>query len=266
MSQQTVSKQSSGNGMEVQGITKIFKGRRGKTFSALVDVNMTVAPREFVCLLGPSGCGKSTLLHILAGLTKASEGTIRVGDSLVKGPGPDRGILFQQATLFPWLTVRQNVLFGPCAQKVKGPATEERAMALIDRVGLSSSANKYPHELSGGMQHRAAFARALINEPAVLLLDEPFAALDAITRAGMQDFLVELWQQSNTSIVFVTHDIAEAALLGDRVCVMSTNPGRIDQIVDIDLPRPRLNEMTETRDFVEVRNKLRHCVAKVLKP
>ena len=196
---------------------------------ALAGASLRVRAGELVSLLGPSGCGKSTLLRIIAGALPADEGSVTVGGRPVTGPSPDRGMLFQTPMLFGWLTTRDNILFGPRAQRARGsarrherddPELASEAAALLDRVGLAGFGEAFPHELSGGMQHRAAFARALAARPSLLLMDEPFGALDAITRERMHEFLLDIWDQHRITIIFVTHDIEEAILLGDRVAVM----------------------------------------------
>ncbi|MFG2004043.1 ABC transporter ATP-binding protein [Spirillospora sp. NPDC048911] len=239
---------------------KTFRGRRRAERIALDGVSLDIEPGEFLCLLGPSGCGKSTLLNILAGFTDSDSGEVLVGGRPVTGPGHDRGVLFQTPNLFPWLTTWQNVLYGPKARGALTSAVRDEAAELLETVGLADARDAYPHELSGGMRHRAAFARVLINHPGVLLMDEPFGALDAITRAGMQRFLLELWQRRRTTIVFVTHDVEEAALLGDRVCVLSAPPGGTKEVLDIDLPRPRSYDDTETLAFVQAKRRIREVL------
>jgi NitT/TauT family transport system ATP-binding protein len=240
-------------------VGKTFRKRRRET-TALEGVSLDIAAGEFLCLLGPSGCGKSTLLSILAGFTEADVGEVLVDGRPVTGPGPDRGVLFQTPTLFPWLTTRQNVLYGPRARHALTPEVREEAAELLETVGLAEFADAYPHELSGGMRHRAAFARVLINHPRVLLMDEPFGALDAITRAGMQRFLLELWQRRRTTIVFVTHDVEEATLLGDRVSVLSGRPGRTKAVIDIGLRRFSDADDTETLAFVTAKRRIREVL------
>ncbi|MEV5748846.1 ABC transporter ATP-binding protein [Actinoallomurus sp. NPDC052308] len=245
--------------VRLRDVGKTFRGRRRRT-PALEGVSLDIEAGEFLCLLGPSGCGKSTLLGILAGFVPADAGEVLVDGRPVAGPGPDRGVLFQTPTLFPWLTTRQNVLYGPKARGALSPEVAEEADALLETVGLADFRDAYPHELSGGMRHRAAFARVLINHPSVLLMDEPFGALDAITRAGMQRFLLELWQRHRMTIVFVTHDVEEATLLGDRVAVLSGRPGRTKAVVDIPLKRPRVYEDTETLEFVTAKRRIREVL------
>jgi NitT/TauT family transport system ATP-binding protein len=248
--------------VEISGVRKRFPGRtrRAPARVALDGFDLTVRAGEFLCLLGPSGCGKSTLLNMLAGFSLPDEGTVVVDGKPVTGPGPDRGVLFQTPMLFPWLTTRDNVLYGPRARHRLDAGARERADALLATVGLADSADAYPHQLSGGMRHRAAFARVLVNRPRLLLMDEPFGALDAITRVAMQRFLLELWERDRISIVFVTHDVEEAALLGDRVCVMTGSPGRTQALIDIDLPRPRRLEDTETLEFVRLKRRIRQAL------
>jgi NitT/TauT family transport system ATP-binding protein len=246
-------------GVEIHGVGKNFTSRkkRGEKRPALVDLDLSVPPGEFLCLLGPSGCGKSTLLNIIAGFLKPDAGEVLINGSRVDGPGHDRGVLFQSPMLFPWLTTWNNVLYGPRARRSLTPEVKEQAAHLLETVGLADFRDAYPHELSGGMRHRAAFARVLINRPSVLLMDEPFGALDAITRANMQRFLLELWQRERPTIIFVTHDVEEATLLGDRVCIMSGSPGRAKAIFEVDLPRPRSYDDTETMQFVTIKRRIR---------
>jgi len=243
----------------VWGLSKRFVGRAGPV-DALSEINFSVAPGEFVCLVGPSGCGKSTLLSILAGLDGATSGRVVVAGRVVKGPGTDRGMVFQRDNLFPWLTVRNNVRFGSKLKAVRRTFTPERARAveercdqLLDVVGLSRFARSYPHELSGGMRQRAALARALVNQPRVMLMDEPFGALDAQTREEMQELLARLSERHGTTTVFVTHDVEEAVLLADRILVMAAHPGRIAKEVRVPLPRPRTLEMRLDPAFAQVR-------------
>ncbi|SHN47256.1 ABC transporter ATP-binding protein [Cryptosporangium aurantiacum] len=248
-----------GAAVEIRGVGKSFRGRRRTKAdrAALHDVDLRIEPGEFVSLLGPSGCGKSTLLNILAGFLPADSGSVAVDGKDVTGPGADRGVLFQSPMLFPWLTTWDNVLYGPRARRRPKAEAAAEAENLLHTVGLADFRDAYPHELSGGMRHRAAFARVLINKPRLLLMDEPFGALDAITRASMQRFLLDLWQQHPTTIVFVTHDVEEAALLSDRVHVMSGGPGRIKASIDVDLPRPRSVEDTETLEFLTLKRRIR---------
>ena len=211
----------------------------GAPFVALRDIDLDIARRELVVFLGPSGCGKSTLLYLMAGLEQISEGRIVCGGAEVTGPGTDRGLVFQETSLFPWLSVGENVTFGLKMQHMPKEARRRVAQEILERVGLSEAIDKRPDQLSGGMRQRVAVGRALALKPEVLLLDEPFAALDVQTRAKMQEFLTQVWQQSDVSMVFVTHDIDEAVSLADRIVVFTARPGRIKTIIPVDLPRPR---------------------------
>jgi NitT/TauT family transport system ATP-binding protein len=226
----------------------------GKTsFQALADVSLDVADAEFVTLVGPSGCGKSTLLNIAAGLLEADSGETRVGDDLVAGPHPSRGVIFQQYALFPWMTVRRNVEFGPKLAGLSKAARARKAQHYIDLVGLSDFADTLPKNLSGGMKQRTAIARAYAADPEILLMDEPFGALDALTRVNMQQNLLATWSKERRTVLFVTHDVEEAVFLANRVVVMATRPGRIHQIVDVDLPYPRTEEIRLSEAFDELR-------------
>ncbi|MBI3734480.1 MAG: ABC transporter ATP-binding protein [Chloroflexi bacterium] len=230
-----------------------FRTRRGIEVVAVADLSLDVADREFISIVGPSGCGKSTLLRVVAGLVRPTTGDVRLDGRRVEGPGADRGMVFQSYTLFPWLTVQGNVEFG---LRIKGMAATERtrlAQDYIEMIGLRDFANHYPKELSGGMMQRVAIARALANDPEVLLMDEPFGALDAQTRIIMQELLVNLWQRTPKTIVFVTHDIDEALFLSDRVYIMTARPGQIKQVLNVALPRPRSLEVTTSPVFVDLK-------------
>ncbi len=225
----------------------------GIAFQALDDISLTIEDGEFVTIVGPSGCGKSTLLNIAAGLLDADSGETRVGSELVSGPGPSRGVIFQQYALFPWMTVRQNVEFGP---KLAGvPAAERRRTAqhYIDLVGLTDFADTLPKNLSGGMKQRTAIARAYAADPKILLMDEPFGALDALTRVHMQQQLLATWSEDRRTVMFVTHDVDEAVFLANRVIVMAARPGRIKEIIDIDLPYPRTDDVRLSDEFTDYR-------------
>jgi NitT/TauT family transport system ATP-binding protein len=230
---------SSKDAVVCRGVGKTWAAGTGRAHEALSDVELDVAPGEFIALLGPSGCGKSTLLYLLAGLEAASAGGIWSFGDPVETPSPERSLIFQETSLFPWLSVWQNVSFG---LSLRGEAVAERkevARRALGRVGLSEAMDKRPDELSGGMRQRVAVARALAMRPKVLLMDEPFAALDVQTRAKMQDFLLDVWQASGASVLFVTHHIEEAIALADRVVVFTARPGRVKMVVPVDLPRPR---------------------------
>lgn len=228
-----------------------------QAFEALHDISIAIEPGEFVCLLGPSGCGKSTLLGALAGHLQPSKGAIYVDERPVDGPHPERGLVFQQHTLFPWKRVIDNVAFG---LKMKGvPRTErhEKARELLQLVGLGGFEQHYPSQLSGGMQQRVEIARVLINHPRVMLMDEPFGALDAQTRMMMQQLLLNVWERVKTTILFITHDIDEALFLADRILVMSPRPGRIIEEITLDFERPRHSDLITTDRFMQLK---RHCL------
>lgn len=228
-------------------------GKGADTHLAVDKTEVTIEAGEFVCILGPSGCGKSTLLNAIAGYVKPSEGAVTVDGDTVQKPGPDRGMVFQQYSLLPWKTVYENVAFGP---KMAGHSRTESgsiANTFLELVGLKKFGDRYPAELSGGMQQRVGIARALANYPSVLLMDEPFGALDAQTRLMMQESLLEIWRKFGTTVVFVTHDVDEAVFLADRVLIMSAAPGRIIEDVRIDLPRPRSTDMASTPEYVKAR-------------
>ncbi|MGL4324349.1 MAG: ABC transporter ATP-binding protein [Beijerinckiaceae bacterium] len=229
-------------------ISKFYSGRGG--VQALADVDFHVGEGEFVALLGPSGCGKSTLLNIVAGFEKATGGDVLFDGIPVDKPGPERGVVFQEASLLPWLNVWDNVIFGPKVQGVARDIYEPRARRILEIVGLSQFGDALPVQLSGGMRQRVGIARALVMEPRALLMDEPFGALDAQTRLSMQALLLEVWQTLKTTVLFVTHDIDEAILLADRVCVMTARPGRITRDIPITLPRPRTIEALTDPAFI----------------
>ncbi|HWU65204.1 MAG TPA: ABC transporter ATP-binding protein [Ensifer sp.] len=237
-------------GISVNGLTHRFGAGRQATL-ALQNVQLDIAPGEFHCLLGPSGCGKSTLLYLIGGFIPVQEGTIRTARGAVTRPGVDRGIVFQNFALFPWKTVRQNVLYGMENLGVAKAEREARAADLLAMVKLEKFANHYPSQLSGGMQQRAAIARTLAIEPDILLMDEPFGALDAQTRSVMQEELISIWQRTGKIIVFVTHDVQEAVLLGDRISVMSARPGRIETIVSCDFNREKGSPVRRAGEFAE---------------
>lgn len=226
-------------GIDITGVSKTFRRREGGDHLALSAIDLSIGQGEFVSILGPSGCGKSTLLYIVGGFVLPSSGSIEVGGRPVTGPGPDRGPVFQEFALFPWKTVLGNVAYGLREQGVARAAAEARARALIAQVGLTGYETFYPKELSGGMKQRVAIARTLAYDPAILLMDEPFGALDAHTRTRLQNDLLSLWERDRKTVLFVTHSVEEAVFLSDRVVVMSRSPGRIKADVTIDLPRPR---------------------------
>ena len=221
----------------IDRVSHVYKPPRGREVLALQDVSLEVRKREFVALLGPSGCGKSTLLYLIGGFLPTVDGTIAVEGRPVAGPGPDRGIVFQHFALFPWKTVRSNILYGLEKVGLERAEREKRAQAFIDMVGLSGFEDSYPSQLSGGMKQRTAIARTLAIDPDILLMDEPFGALDAQTRSLMQAELLGIWQRTPKTVIFVTHDVQEAVYLADRVAVMSARPGRIKAVVETGLDR-----------------------------
>jgi NitT/TauT family transport system ATP-binding protein len=216
----------------IDRVNHTYRPPRGRPVLALSDISLEIRPREFLALLGPSGCGKSTLLYLIGGFLPIEAGRILVGDKPVAAPGPDRGIVFQHFALFPWKTVRANILYGLERKGLPRPEREKQAQFFIDMVGLRGFEDSYPSQLSGGMKQRAAIARTLAIDPSILLMDEPFGALDAQTRAIMQTELLKIWQRSPKTVVFVTHDVQEAVYLSERVAVMSARPGRIKAIVE----------------------------------
>ncbi len=241
----------------VENVGKIFPAQRGgQPTRALMPTSLSVGDNDFIAILGPSGCGKSTLLRIIGGLETASEGKIMLDGAPVSGPGADRGFVFQSYTLFPWLTVVQNIAFG---LREKGIGERERidiARGWAERVGLASFVDHFPKQLSGGMQQRTAIARALANDPKILLLDEPFGALDNQTRALMQEMLLGIWERERKTVLFVTHDIEEAIFVGSRVVVMSARPGRIKADIAVDLPHPRPYTIKTSPEFVALKERL----------
>lgn len=228
------------------------QARTNNRISALQDISLEIGSGEFVSIVGPSGCGKSTFLAAVDGLLPASRGTIKVSGKLVSNPGPDRAVVFQDASLFPWRTVMKNIVYGLECLGRDRRQSEKRAQALIDIVGLSGFENHYPYELSGGMQQRVNLARALVVDPEILLMDEPFAALDAQTRETMQDELLQIWVKAKKTVLFITHQIDEAIYLSDRVIVFSARPGRVKQVVEIDLERPRDLNVKRSARFHEL--------------
>ncbi|WP_159791992.1 ABC transporter ATP-binding protein [Puerhibacterium puerhi] len=233
--------------VRIEGVTKRFGA-----VDALNGIDLTLGDNEFVSVVGASGCGKSTLLSIIAGLEDPTSGTVTMDGHDVLGPGRDRGVVFQQATLLPWLTARGNVEFALRGEGLSAGERRTRAQEALEQVGLAGFGDAYPSQLSGGMQQRVALARSLSYGPSVLLMDEPFGALDALTRRTMQEWLTEVWEHHRMTVMLITHDIEEAVYTSDRVVVMSPRPGRIRQEFDIDLPRPRHPEMIATPEFQHV--------------
>ncbi len=233
----------------------IALGAGSQRFTAVQDVSFNIEPGEFICILGPSGCGKSTLLSAIAGHLKTTKGRIEVDGNAIAGPSVKRGLVFQQHTLFPWKTVLDNVAFGLKMQGVKRAERNLRALEFLRLVGLADFAECFPAQLSGGMQQRVEIARALINNPQVLLMDEPFGALDAQTRLMMQELLLSIWTRVRTTIVFVTHDIDEALFLADRIFVLTQRPGRIGEELKLDFPRPRTADLVTSNEFVRLKRR-----------
>ena len=239
--------------LKVENVSLRYQSPKGETFTALDNVSFEVPDQQFAVIVGPSGCGKSSLLYLTAGLAEPSDGAIYVGGRKVDGPGADRGMVFQSYTLFPWLTVRQNIEFG---LKRRGlPSNEIRTIVefYLGEVGLAKFAEHYPKQLSGGMMQRVAIARALANDPQILLMDEPFGALDSQTRLQMQQLLLQVWGNSKKTVVFVTHDIDEAILLADRIYVMGARPGRIKEILEVPIERPRSLEVVMEPEFIRMK-------------
>ena len=243
--------------LKIEQVSRTFPTRHGNAPTrALEPTDLTIGNNDFVTILGPSGCGKSTLLRIVAGLDRPTSGRVTLDGRDVTGPGADRGMVFQSYTLFPWLTVRENIAFGLRERGVPEAERNKMADAFIRQVGLAGFENHWPKQLSGGMQQRTAIARALANDPKILLLDEPFGALDNQTRALMQEMLLGIWERDQKTVLFVTHDIEEAIFLGSRVIVMSARPGRIKAEIAVDLPHPRSYKIKTTPEFVQLKERL----------
>lgn len=245
--------------LEVKHLGKTFASQQGEV-TALKDINFKTHRREFVCVIGPSGCGKSTLIRTLAGLESPSSGEVLLDNKPVFAPGPDRGMVFQGYTLFPWLTVKQNVMFGLEMQGHSKAVAEGEAMDWISMVGLEKFAESYPHQLSGGMKQRVAIARALANKPRILLMDEPFGALDAQTRCKMQSNLLDIWRNIDITVLFITHDLDEAIFLADRILVLKANPGEVNELIEVSVPRPRTVEQFISPEFLATKKRLEELI------
>ena len=245
--------------LEVKHLGKEFNSQQGAV-TALKDINFKTHRREFVCVIGPSGCGKSTLIRILAGLESPSSGEVLLDNKPVFEPGPDRGMVFQGYTLFPWLNVKQNVMFGLEMQGATKAGAESEAMNWIELVGLDRFADAYPHQLSGGMKQRVAIARALANKPRILLMDEPFGALDAQTRSKMQANLIEIWRNIDITVLFITHDLDEAIYLADRILVLKANPGEVEELIEVSVPRPRRTDQIISPEFLATKKRLEELI------
>ena len=246
--------------IELASITKTYRSRQGDPIRAIEGVSLAIKEKEFVSLVGPSGCGKSTLLKLVAGLVPPTRGVVRIRGTEVREPFPDVGIVFQSAVLLPWRTVLDNVMFSIEMLGLRRDSYRERALGLIELAGLAGFERKYPWELSGGMQQRVAICRALVPDPSLLLMDEPFGALDAMTREEMGLELLRLWEERRKTILFVTHSIPEAILLSDRVVVMTPRPGRLARVLEIQLPRPRTVEMEFDTRFKDYSDEVRSLI------
>jgi NitT/TauT family transport system ATP-binding protein len=245
--------------LSIRDLKKAF-GTNGSTHVVFDHVSLNIHRREFICAVGPSGCGKSTLARIVAGLDEASGGEVLLDGNAVSGPGSDRGMVFQGYTLFPWLTVRKNVMFGLQMHGKAASTAESEAREWLDMVGLAKFENSYPHELSGGMKQRVAIARALANNPRILIMDEPFGALDAQTRSQMQAYLLQIWKKVDVTILFITHDLDEATFLSDRILVMGTNPGGVREFIENPVPRPRSVAQYLAPEFLALKKRLEHHI------
>lgn len=242
--------------ISIENVSIVFQAGKVR-HTAVEETSIEIGSGEFVCILGPSGCGKSTLLNTVAGYVRPTNGAVTVDDEEIQSPGPDRGMVFQQYSLFPWKTIRENVAFGPRIAGRGRDSSISDANTFLDMVGLTQFADRYPAELSGGMQQRVGIARALANYPRVLLMDEPFGALDAQTRVMMQENLLNIWDEFGTTVLFVTHDVDEAIFLADRVLIMSASPGRIIADLTVPLPRPRHQEMATDKAYIDLK---RECL------
>ncbi len=245
--------------LEVKDLYKTFDSQQGEV-TALKNINFKTHRREFVCVIGPSGCGKSTLIRILAGLETPSSGQVLLDGEPKSEPGPDRGMVFQGYTLFPWLTIKKNVMFGLQMEGKSKTTAESEALQWIELVGLSKFADAYPHQLSGGMKQRVAIARALANQPRILLMDEPFGALDAQTRFKMQTNLIDIWKNIDITVLFITHDLDEAIYLADRILVLKAHPGEVQEVIEVSVPRPRKPEQFLSPEFLATKKRLEELI------
>jgi len=245
--------------LKVEGLSKTFHTSKGSV-NVLKSIDLDIHRREFVSVIGPSGCGKSTLIRMLAGLETLSDGRFLLNDKEVSGPSADRGMVFQGYTLFPWLTVKKNVMFGLEVNGASGTSVEQEALQWIELVGLARFAEAYPSQLSGGMKQRVAIARALATQPEVLFMDEPFGALDPHTRSQMQAYLLQIWKNVDVTIMFVTHDLDEAIYLSDRILVLKANPGEIHEFIEVPVPRPRTPGQFLSPEFLAVKQHLEELI------
>jgi NitT/TauT family transport system ATP-binding protein len=245
--------------LQVKALGKVFIGGKADTV-ALRNIDFQTYRREFLCIVGASGCGKSTLVRILAGLERQSSGEVLLDGKPAEGPGRDRGMVFQGYTLFPWLTVKKNVMFGPEMISGDTHGAEREALQWLQLIGLEKFADAYPHQLSGGMKQRVAIARALANQPRLLLMDEPFGALDAQTRGRMQAHLLEIWRKIDITIVFITHDLDEAIFLADRILVLKPHPGEVQELIEVPVPRPRAASQVLSDEFLATKARLEELI------
>ena len=245
--------------LKVEDLTKKFDTPKGDIL-ALNNINFQIHRREFVSVIGPSGCGKTTLIRILAGLDFPTSGNVFLEGRRMEGPGAERGMVFQDYTLFPWLSVKKNVMFGLEIKGLGKLNAEAEAMEWLEIVGLAKFADAYPEQLSGGMKQRVAIARSLANRPEILFLDEPFGALDAQTRSSMQAYLLKIWQNVDVTVFFVTHDLDEAIYLSDRIIVLRANPGEIDELIEVPVPRPRSSGQFLTPEFLAIKKRLEELI------
>jgi NitT/TauT family transport system ATP-binding protein len=252
----------------VREVSRTFPSGRdhGSEVQALDRVSLEIADQEIVCLVGPSGCGKSTLLNMLAGFDAPTSGEVRVGDVEVRHAGPDRIVVFQTPALFPWMTVRDNIAFGPKKRGVPARQCQEDTVRYMHAMGLDDFAGHYPYQLSGGMRQRVQIASALVNRPDVLLMDEPFVALDFQTRLGMQELLLQIWDEFHPTILFITHDVEEAVFLADRLYVMTRRPGRVKEEIAVPFPKPRSFDLVTTPTFVTIKERVLHLIREELTP
>ena len=245
--------------LEVKDLYKTFDSQQGEV-TALKNINFKTHRREFVCVIGPSGCGKSTLTRILAGLETPSSGQVLLDGEPKSEPGPDRGMVFQGYTLFPWLSIKKNVMFGLQMEGKSKATAESEALQWIELVGLTKFSDSYPHQLSGGMKQRVAIARALANQPRILLMDEPFGALDAQTRFKMQTNLIDIWKNIDITVLFITHDLDEAIYLADRILVLKAHPGEVQEVIEVSVPRPRTPDQFLSPEFLATKKRLEELI------
>ena len=245
--------------LEVDSLKKKFQDREGEIV-ALGNISFSVHQREFICVIGPSGCGKSTLIRMIAGLEKQTSGSILLDSKPIDSPSSDRGMVFQNYTLFPWLTIKKNIMFGLIMSKTDRQEANTKAMDWLELVGLSEFSDLYPHQLSGGMKQRVAIARALATQPRILLMDEPFGALDAQTRAQMQSYLLQIWESIDITIIFITHDLEEAIYLADRIFVLGSSSNQLQEIVEIPVSRPRKPDQFLSSEFLSTKKHLEDLI------